>query len=91
MHKASNPGQYLCGFLIPPVVFHLRVLCEICLQGCFPPIGIFLVAGFVGALFSCMSMPMAVNGLSKMGFLGVCLVCVMFPIEYKGYISIFKK
>ena len=71
-------------FLIPPVVdFHLRVLCDICLQGCFPPIGIFLVVSFEGTLLFCTSIPMAVKGLSRTGFLGVCFIHTMFPIEYK--------
>ena len=83
-HKASNPGQYQWSFLIPPVVeCCLRVLCDICLRGCFPPITAFLEVGLEGILFPCMSLPIAVDGHSGTGFLGVCLVLAMFPIENK--------
>ena len=89
--KANNPGQYLCSFLIPPVTeFHLSIFHKICLRGCFPPFVIFLAVGFEGTLLSWTSPPMAADGLSRTGFLGVCFVCAMFPIENKGYISIFR-
>ena len=32
---------------------------------------------------------MPADGLSRTGFLGVCFVHAMFPIENKGYTSIF--
>ena len=82
----------MCGFLIPPVdEVHLISLCSICLQGCFPPlVPMFLDEGFRGALLSCTSLPMAADGLSKLGFLGVCFVHAMFPIENKEYVSIFN-
>ena len=60
------------------------------MRGCFPPFGILLVVGFEGTLLSCTSIPMAADGLSRAGFLGVCFVCAMFPIENKGYISILR-
>ena len=80
----------MCGFLIPPVdEAHLISLCSICLQGCFPPsVAIFLDEGFEGTLPSCTSLPMVADGLSKLGFLGVCFVRAMFPIENNEYISI---
>ena len=90
-HKANNPGQYLCRFLIPPVTeFHLSIFHKICLHSCFPPFVIFLAVGFKGTLLSWTSLPMAADGLSRTKFLGVCFVCAMFPIENKGYISIFR-
>ena len=66
------------SFLIPPVVdlFHLINLCNKCFHGCFPPlVAIFFVVGFEGTLLSgWTSLPIAVVGLSRLGFLG-CLFC----------------
>ena len=60
-----------------------------CLCGCFPPlVPMFLDEGLEGALLSCTSLPMAVDGLSKLGFLGVYFVRAMFPIENNEYVSI---
>ena len=59
------------------------------LHGCFPPfVAICLDAGLVGVLLPCTSLPMAAGGLSKVGFLGVCFVCAVFPIENNEYVSI---
>ena len=55
-----------------------------------PPFVILLEVGFEGTLLSCTSLPMAADGLSRAGFLGVCFVCAMFPIENKGYNSILR-
>ena len=56
----------------------------------FPFFVIFLVVGFKDILLSWTSLPTAADGLSRTGFLGVCFVHAMFPIENKGYISIFR-
>ena len=45
----------------------------------------FLVVGFEGILLSgCMSLPIVVVGLSTLGFLGICLVQAIVPIDYNG-------
>ena len=37
--------------------------------------------GFKGTLLSCTSLPMAANGLSRLGFLGVCLYVPCFLLR----------
>ena len=45
----------------------------------------FLDVGFEGILLSgCMSLPIVVFGLSTLGFLGICLVRAIVPIDYNG-------
>ena len=77
--------------MIPPVAdFHLMSLCNKCLRGCFPPfVATFFDVGFEGTLLSgWTSLPMAAVGLSRLGFLGVCFVCAIFPNENNEYFSI---
>ena len=79
-------------FLIPPVVdlCHLINLCNKCFRGCFSPlVAIFFNVGFEGTLFSGWTLlPIAVVGLSRLGFLGVCFVHAIFPNENNEYVSI---
>ena len=79
-------------FLIVPVVdiFHLINLCNKCFCGCFPPlVAIFFDIGFEGTLLSgWTSLPIAVVGLSRLGFLGVCFVHAIFPNEKNEYFSV---
>ena len=80
------------GFLILPVVdlFHLTNLCGKCFCGCFPLlVGISFHVGFEGTLLSgWTSLPIAVVGLSRLGFLGVCFVHAIFPNENYEYFSV---
>ena len=39
-------------------------------------------------LFSPVGLPMAAVGLSRLGFLGVCLVCAILPNENNEYFSV---
>ena len=59
-------------------------------SGCFPPfIATLFDVGFEGALlYGWTSLPMATVGLSRLGFLGVCLVCAILPNENNEYFSV---
>ena len=74
----------------PATELCLSIFRKRCFHGCFPPFVIFLVEGFEGILLSWTSLPTAADGLSRTGFLGVCFVQAILPMENKGYISIIR-